>query len=253
MDTVRRLLAHPLTRDLSIDDPRTTELRRKVIESKPFLRKIYHDWYTRIATHIPPGPQFALELGSGAGFFSDYLPGLIRSEIFLASRIDVVLDGQSLPFADSSLRGIVMTDVLHHVPDCQAFFSEASRCLSPGGRIVMIEPWVTRWATFVYTHLHHEPFRPDSPDWTFPSSGPLSGANGAIPWIVFQRDYPRFRRQFPTLHVSRIEPLMPFRYLVSGGVSMQSLVPAFSYSLWAGIERLFRGSAMFALVVVEKE
>jgi hypothetical protein len=252
MNALRRILAHPLTRGLPIDHPQTTELRRAIIQSKPFLRKIYEDWYRQIAEHLPDGSRFALELGSGAGFLSNHIPNLIASEILQTSGIDVVLDGQMLPFSDSSLRGIVMTDVLHHIPDCRAFFSEASRCLGAGGRIVMIEPWATRWARFVYTRLHHEPFRTDSADWTFPASGPLSGANGAIPWLVFERDAAQFRHQFPALQLLRIKPLMPLRYLLSGGVSMRSPVPAFSYSLWAAIERLLPNSAMFALIVLEK-
>jgi len=38
---IKALLAHPLTRGMDIDDPRTTHLRQEVIQSKPFLRKIY--------------------------------------------------------------------------------------------------------------------------------------------------------------------------------------------------------------------
>ena len=37
---LRTWLTHPLTRGLDIDDPRTTELRRRVILEKPFLRLI---------------------------------------------------------------------------------------------------------------------------------------------------------------------------------------------------------------------
>ena len=42
---LRSILAHPLTRGRSIDDPVTTDLRRSIITSKPFLRAIYEDWY----------------------------------------------------------------------------------------------------------------------------------------------------------------------------------------------------------------
>ena len=45
--------------------------------------------------------------------------------------------------ADASLDGIVMTDVLHHIPDCTSLFHEAARVIRPGGRVVMIEPWNT--------------------------------------------------------------------------------------------------------------
>src|SRR5690606_24924123 len=89
-------------------------------------------------------------------------------------------------------------------PDAERFLLEASRVLVPGGRLLMIEPWVTTWSTFVFSRFHPEPFRPDVAEWQFPSSGPLSGANGAIPWIVFERDTERFRTRCPDLAVRRI-------------------------------------------------
>jgi hypothetical protein len=50
--------------------------------------------------------------------------------------------------------------------------------------------------------------------------------------------------------------MMPFRYLVSGGVSMRSLSPAITYPFWSAIERLLaplnEALAMFALLVVER-
>src|SRR5688572_2273294 len=129
---LRGWLAHPLTRGLDIDSPETTELRRRIVQEKPFLRKIYHEWYQVISAAVPAGSDPVLELGSGAGFLHEYIPGLIPSEIFRCSGVAAVVDGQKLPFADGSLRGIVMSDVLHHIPDPRAFFREATRCIRPG-------------------------------------------------------------------------------------------------------------------------
>ena len=96
-----------------------------------------------------------------------------------------ILNGQALPFASGSLRAIVMTDVMHHIPNVRLFFQEASRCVPPGGVISMIEPWVTAWSKFIYTHLHHEPFDPSAEEWAFPASGPLSGATTRCPGSCF--------------------------------------------------------------------
>jgi SAM-dependent methyltransferase len=189
-------------------------------------------------------------LGSGAGFLDEIIPGLITSEIFPCPGVKLVLDGQSLPFADASLRAIVMTDVLHHIPGPRLFFAEAARCVRPGGAIVAIEPWVTRWSQWSYGRFHHEPFDPKRVDWEFPLSGPLSGANGAMPWIIFQRDRERFEREFPQWEIVSIRPTMPLRYLLSGGVSLRSLMPGITCGLWRGIEAMldpWRNSwAMFA-------
>jgi hypothetical protein len=120
----------------------------------------------------------------------------------------------------------------------------------------MIEPWVTPWSGFVYSRLHHEPFRPEAEAWEFPSSGPLSGANGALPWIIFERDRLRFEQEFPEWRIRVIKPMMPFRYLVSGGIALRSLMPGQTFGLWCGLERVLRPwsrtLAMFAQIVLER-
>lgn len=256
MNGLKRWLEHPLTRGLDIDDPRTTHLRRRIVAEKRFLRRIYEEWYGMLAASLPEGPGAVLELGSGAGFLRDFVPGLVRSEVFFCPGIDAVLDGLALPFAPGSLRAIAMTNVLHHLPRPVRFFTEAARCVRPGGVITMIEPWVTPWSRLVYTRLHHEPFDPGARDWEIPAGGPLSGANGALPWILFRRDRELFERAAPEWRVRSVEPFMPFRYLISGGISMRDLSPAASFPLWRGLERAlhpFRHRlAMFAHVVAER-
>jgi SAM-dependent methyltransferase len=253
---LRRLLAHPKTSGLDLDDPATTELRRHIIQSKPFLKSIYDEWYRDFAAQLPQVDGPVLELGSGAGYCRRFIPGLITSEVFYCDAVDVIADAQRMPFRDGVLRAIVFTNVLHHMPDVRRFFTEASRCLRTGGKILMIEPWLSPWSKFVYRRFHHEPFDAEAKDWSFPSSGPLSGANGAIPWIVFVRDRRIFDFEFPNLAVDQVRPFLPFRYLVSGGVAMRNLMPGFTHSLWRSLEHRLEprmsSLAMFAFVSVLK-
>src|SRR5206468_12991437 len=74
--------AHPLTRGLDIDDPRTTHLRLQIIQEKSFLRQIYHEWYRAISATLPSSEAAVHELGSGGGFMSTVIPHLITSELF---------------------------------------------------------------------------------------------------------------------------------------------------------------------------
>ena len=170
---LRRLLAHPFTAGMDLDDPATTELRKQVISSKPLLKAIYDEWYSMLAAGLPSGEGPVLELGSGAGYCERYIPGLITSELLDCPTVQLRLDAQQMPFRDGSLRAIVFTGVLHHIPNVRRFFWEATRCLRHGGKVLMIEPWVTAWSRFAYKYLHHEPFAPEAEDWSFPSSGPL--------------------------------------------------------------------------------
>ena len=253
---VKGLLAHPLAKGLDIDDPALTHLRRRIVLEKPFVKAIYDEWYGWIAGALPPGDRPVLELGSGPGFLAERIPGLVTSDVFACEGVQRIVDARAIPFGTGELRAIVMTDVLHHIPDPAAFFREATRTLAPGGAVLMVEPWNTRLARVVWRKLHHEPFEPGVAAWEFPSTGPLSGANTAIPWILFSRDRARFDREFPGLSVRAVTPTMPFRYLVSGGVSMRSLMPGWSFGLWRALEGLLSplmGSlAMFARIDVRR-
>jgi SAM-dependent methyltransferase len=247
-----RLLAHSLTKDLAVDDPRTTLLRRQIIEKKTFLNRIYREWYARLAPSVPPDSRF-LELGSGAGFFKRFAPNLITSELFAVPGVDRIVDAHHLPFGNEELDGIVMTDVFHHIPDVARFFREATRCIKVRGQVLMIEPWNTPWSKWVYQRLHSEPFEPEA-GWLIPSTGPLSGANGALPWIVFERDLQRFQHEFPQWHIESIELLMPFSYIISGGVSMRAFVPGCIYRPVRWVENKLNQKrwAMFAFIKLKK-
>jgi SAM-dependent methyltransferase len=246
--------AHPLTRGMDIDHPQTTAFRKQIISSKPFLKKLYEEWYCTIAAEFPPDAR-VLELGSGAGFLKEFMPSIITSELFPTPGVDLVIDAQAIDMPEGSIDGIVMTGVLHHIADCNRFFQEASRVIRNGGKIVMIEPWNTGWSRWVYMHLHHEPFEPDAQEWRIQTPGPLSGANGALPWIILQRDRTLFEARFPQWRVVRIVPIMPVAYLLSGGVSLQSLFPGWMYQSVRFFEKNFKEElwAMFALFTLERQ
>ena len=252
---VQSVLSHPLTRELDLDSPETTQQRFRLIKGKSFLNKFYRDCYLSIAGSIPENVNGKiLELGSGAGFIKDYLSDCVTSEVLQIPDIDIVLDGQRLPFVDDSLRGIVMLDVFHHLPRVHLFLEEASRCVRQGGVIVMIEPWNTPWSRFVYGHLHHEPFDAGCSGWEISQGGPLSNANQALPWIVFQRDRLLFERRFPKWQIEDINLHSPFCYLLSGGMSFRSFMPGSLFGMWRAIENKLRPCmpilAMFAKVVL---
>ncbi|MDR3574633.1 MAG: methyltransferase domain-containing protein [Anaerolineaceae bacterium] len=253
---LKNLLAHPLTQELSLDDPRVTSLRTKIVKEKKFLNKIYTYWYQMIIQQLPISPLPVLELGTGPGFLKELLPELITSDVIPCQNVDILLDGQQLPFTDRSLKAVVMVDVLHHVQNPRLFFTSAARCVQAGGCILMIEPWNTRWSRWVYTHLHHENFDPNAQEWLLNSTKPLSEANGALPWIMFSRDSAQFSREFPFWKIDIIQPIMPMAYLLSGGFSTKLGPPAWFFPFCQTIENsmtpLNPHIAMFALVVLRR-
>jgi len=249
---LKRILAHDRAKGLDLDDPRLASVRRDIIREKKFLNKLYMEWYGLLASAIPDGDGGVLELGSGGGFFKEFFPPAVTSDVMAVKGNCLALDGRALPFKTGSLKAIVATNTLHHIPDIALFFEEAGRCLRPGGAIAVIEPWMSPWPEFVYRKLHHEPLDKVG-GWEFPSKGPLSSANGALPWIIFERDSEIFKRRFPEFSIIRKTQLMPVSYLLSGGVSLKSLAPGSIYKLVRWMEETFltrlgmRGMFIFAV------
>ena len=253
---LKRLLELPETADLPLDDPQTTCIRKSIVQRKGFLRRLYTEWYgicRNVARRAPTGLQ--IEIGAGPGFLRQVTPNVIASDLMTIDGVQLVCSGEALPFAAGTVAALYLVDVLHHMPRPRAFFSEAARCLVPGGRLLMIEPHNTAWGRWVWRNLHHEPFDPDGA-WEPEPAGPLSGGNSAMPWIVFHRDRTLFERTFPELRIAALEPFMPFSYLLSGGVSLRSLAPGIAYPVCRACERLLRpfngALAMFCIIEIER-
>lgn len=256
MSILNRLKLSEVSGSENLNDLELSKLHLEIIKKKGFLKKIYLDFYSQLADSVKYAEnQSILELGSGGGFIKEVYPDIITSDVLELPTVDKIFSACQMPFEDGSLDAIMMIDVLHHIPDVRAFFREATRCLKPGGRMAMIEPANTLWARFIYQHFHHEDFDPKA-EWEFPSSGPLSTANGALPWIVFHRDRAIFQQEFPKLKILTCQCHTPLRYLISGGLTLKQLVPSWCYSAIKGLEfcltPLNRLIGMFQTIVLER-
>ena len=224
-----------------LDDPTATILHGQIIRRKPFLFRLYREFYRRLEKGLGGvGRDSTLvELGSGGGFIKQMIPSVVTSDILQVPDVDVRFSVEQMPFGDQSVDAFLMINVFHHVKEPKTFLRELDRTLKPRGRILMIEPSNTVWGRFVSSHFHHEDFDPTS-DWRIEGQGPLSQANGALPWVVFERDRAIFEREFPRLRITTLEPHTPLKYLVSGGLSIRQLLPGFCYGLVDGVEYVLR-------------
>jgi SAM-dependent methyltransferase len=243
--------------DLPLDAPERTLLHGELIRSKRFTRELYKQWYnefTECLTQCPRG-KF-VELGSGGGFLKEIHPEVLTSDILELDSNNLTFSAMNMPFEDASLGALLMIDTFHHISDSAQFLREASRCLMAGGRMLMIEPANSSFGRYIYRNFHHEPFEPDATEWMIPSSGPMSGANGALPWIVFERDRARLNKEFPCLEVASVDYRNPLLYLLSGGVSFKQFLPDVTYPLvsWfdAWLPKLIPGFSMFTRIEVIK-
>lgn len=240
-----------------LDSPATARIHKQIIQKKPFLTNIYLDFYNEFKKTLKTIPNGLLvELGSGSGFLKEVIPNVITTDLFSSPNIDIVLSGTKLPFKDNSVSAFFLQNVLHHIKEPRAFFTEVNRCLVKKGRVIMIEPYIGLWGKFIYSNFHHEPLDTNA-GWEIRKTGRLTGANQALPWIIFFRDRKRFEQLFPNLKITRLLPHTPFRYIISGGLSMRQLLPSFTYNFVKFLEiicsPLNKHLGMFITIELYKE
>ena len=242
--------------DFDLDDPNASLAHRDIILKKPFLKRLYNDWYLIFiikSKEIKNGKY--LEIGSGGGFLKDVFPEVITSDILTLPNVDLIFTAEEIPFKENELASIVMLNVFHHIPKPHLFLKEAQRTLIKGGKIIMTEPANSSLARFIYKRFHHEPFD-EKGQREIKAGNPLSNSNQALPYIYFERDLDLFKKDFPSLKINSINYHSPFSYIISGGVSRSAMLPFFMYNFVKGIECIFspfyKQIGLFCTIEIEK-
>ena len=112
---------------------------------------------------LAPGARVA-DLGCGSGVFTE----LMRRQGYDAAGLDIspklvalgrakypgldLIEGdvEALPFDDASLDGVLLSGLVHHLPDPSRCAAEVFRVLRPGGRFVAFDP--NRLNPFMYLY-----------------------------------------------------------------------------------------------------
>ena len=251
---LRERLAHPLAKGIDLDSAEATAVHAHLVRRKAFLRRLYLHYYEQYEAAISRATAggIVLEVGSGSGFYREVRPSVISLDLRPGADVEIVGSALALPLRAESASAILLLNVLHHLPDPAAFLRECERVLKPGGRVCLIEPYASPLSRRLIRPLHHEPWD-ESGGWTLPPSGPLTGANMALPTIVFVRDRAHYDAQFPRLPVDRLRFHTIALYLLSGGVSMRSLAPAATFRPLLALERLLAPaqSVLASMMTVE--
>jgi SAM-dependent methyltransferase len=225
---------------------------------RPLLRRLYHDWYELVVTHLSTVPGKTVELGAGTAHFKDAFPAAVATDVEPTPWADEVVDAERLPYADASLANLVLIDVFHHLAHPVRFFDECRRALALGGRVVMLDPYCSLISTPAYRLFHHE--KTDLDAGALADAPELEGAplasNQARATLVFFREAEAFRDRWPELRIVGRRRLALVLYPLSGGYSRRQLVPAALYRPLALLERALNPLAPLlafrCLVVLER-
>jgi SAM-dependent methyltransferase len=236
-----------------MSDVATLARHRAAWQARPELRAVYHDWFDRLLAAVA-ARRPVVEVGSGPGFFKERAPSLIATDVVPGLSVDVRCDADVLPFRTESLGAIVMVDTLHHLPRPLDFLSEAARVLKPGGRLAMVEPWITPPSWVLYRYFHHEECRLGvdvaRPFGSDPKAA-LDG-NAAIPYLLLAG----LRATGLPLHLVKAEPFVGLPYLATFGFKVGRPLPALFERLArtgeAALRPLARWLATRIFIVLEK-
>jgi SAM-dependent methyltransferase len=248
-----------------VDDPlRRIPVHRQLIESKPLLREGYVHWYREL---IPADRETAhlegdiVEIGCGPSFLEQYIPGLLKTDSVPNPFAHRTIDAMRMDFPDASLRAICALGVVHHLPHPTRFFAEAARCLKPGGFLAIVEPSqqypIPGFPKRLFAALEHYEYFDDAVEsWDNAGAGNMSGANLALPWVIFERDRARFAAMFPSLRIRRVRYHSPLSHFLAGAFSLRSMVPRAGvpavFALERGLARLAPRLGAMMTVHIEK-
>ena len=215
---------------------------------------LYQEWYELISKNLSVIDGINIELGCGASFIDKTNKSIKKTDVFLNSNTDFKLNAMNIgENFENEISNLILVNVFHHITNPELFLKSAEKALLAGGRIIMIEPSNNYWSRLVYKLIGHEPFDTRQIEWEFESIDPLLDSNQALSWIIFERDYEKFKNLFPMFSLIQKNNMMPFSYLLSGGHSFNTRIGKL-IRIIRSFEKFFLDKyfGMFNLICLEK-
>ena len=195
--------------------------RREIWNKKTNLRVCYKNWLKIIKPFVVEGET--LEVGAGTGLTKDIWEGeIITSDILETPWVDKILDAQDIDLPESSFQNILGIDIIHHLKKPYSFFNESLKILSNGGKLILIEPWITPISFIFYKLMHHEKII-FSHDYLKNSRNPWNG-NMAVPNLIFSSKGKNFIEKYPDFEIEIMKKISFFDFQITGGFKSWSLV-----------------------------
>lgn len=250
---------------MSIDTQAQEQLlrHRRVWEQKPILRRVYNEEFFARLLAFRRANGLSIEVGGGPGFFKQFATDIVSTDLIWCPWLDAIADAQQLPLRTARVTNIFGLDMLHHLAAPMTFLGEVSRVLVAGGRLILIEPWITPFSYLIFRFLHQERCDLSETPWMRNQTGEVPqkmafDGNQAIPYLLFGPGHrSKTLNSLPDLKLVALEPFCLFAYLLSGGFKAMNLLPEFLYPALSKFERATsplwrRLAALRVLLVLEK-
>ncbi len=253
-------LYDPRLKGVDVNSSELLKVHQRILEEKPLMRHVFTHFYTECKNNseryfIQGGKE--IEIGAGVSSFKSIFPTIISTDIKLSPGLDQVLDAQNMDIASNSVSAFYGINCFHHFPNPQLFFDELNRTLIPGGGCVLIEPHWGSVASMMYKRLFKtETFDKNAEQWQS-DAAIMTGANQALSYLVFKRDFEKWQNDNPNLELIKIEVLNNYlQYLFSGGLNFRSLFPFWMLPVIRLMEIILRPFNSFfglhTLIVIRK-
>lgn len=236
-----------------------SEAHSKTHTTNPALQMWFEDVYETHQKNFNYSSGLPiLELGSGGSQLKKYMPDLITSDVIQLGHVDKIVDAQNISYPDCSLSNLTMINVLHHIVSPLDFFREAQRVLTPGGKIVFTEPYVSLLSYPIYKYVHHELCDTKNNIYKLDASDALLCSNQAIPTVLTLREWHKVLVAAPEFKIEKIIFHSSLSYFLSGGVNFKPLVPFFVWKILFKLDKLIcrflgRYLGSFMTVVITKK
>lgn len=193
------------------------------------LRSYYHSLWKRA---LKDAQRPILEIGSGICAIKEFYPEVVTSDLGGNQIADIAVDAYNVDQLDRIYPTILAVDVLHHLTQPISFLESCSRHLPESGRLILIEPAATPFATWFYRRFHHEPCLPEKIKQPYQlSADDTNGryANMGMAWALFVRDRMETEK-YLLKHSIAITHLCFFDFMaypLTGGYSGPRCLPSF--------------------------
>ena len=256
------LLRDQSLENVDVDGVERLAVHSKILAKKRILREVFsefHHLFHQLENKFFTGKGIKAELGAGIAPMRDTYPDVLATDIVYSPHLDCVLNAENMDLENESVRVLLGQNCFHHFPHPDQFFVELERVLTPGGGVILLDPYYGPFASFLFKRLFvTEGFDKKFPSWETPTIGPMNGANQALSYIIFVRDRAEFESKYPTLKIVYQKPVGNYlKYLLSGGLNFIQLIPDWmspvvDFLQWC-LYPLNRWISLHHIIVIRKE